>query len=108
MATTTSSISFFFMECDFGFGLVIGFIGLFDTTHDYILLFTDTHTHTHTHKHTNTQTHTHTHVTSTLLVLGSGFQRRTFPFLWVPELSPCHCYQLPTATAHNDGTSAVL
>jgi hypothetical protein len=27
-------------------------------------------------------------VTSSLLLLGSGFQRRKFPFLWVPELSP--------------------
>jgi hypothetical protein len=36
-------------------------------------------------------THTHTHqypVTSSLPLLGSGFQRRTFPSLWVPELSP--------------------
>jgi hypothetical protein len=23
-------------------------------------------------------------------LLGSGFQRRTFPFLWVPERSPTH------------------
>jgi hypothetical protein len=27
-------------------------------------------------------------------LLGSGFQRRTFPFLWVPEISPCVSYQL--------------
>jgi hypothetical protein len=25
---------------------------------------------------------------SSLIVAWSGFQRRTFPFLWVPELSP--------------------
>jgi hypothetical protein len=30
-------------------------------------------------------------------LLGSGFQRQMFPFLWVPELSPCLRYQLPTA-----------
>jgi hypothetical protein len=33
---------------------------------------------------------------------GNGFQRRTFPLLWVPELSPCLSYQLLTATAHKD------
>jgi hypothetical protein len=33
---------------------------------------------------------------------GNGFQRRTFPFLWVPELSPCLSYQFLTATAHKD------
>jgi hypothetical protein len=27
-------------------------------------------------------------VTSSMPLLGSGFQRRTFPFLWVPELFP--------------------
>jgi hypothetical protein len=35
-------------------------------------------------------------------LLGSGFQQRTFPFLWVPELPPCLSYQLLRATAHND------
>jgi hypothetical protein len=29
---------------------------------------------------------------------GNGFQLRTIPFLWVPELSPCLSYQLVTAT----------
>jgi hypothetical protein len=28
-------------------------------------------------------------VTSSLPLLGSGIQRRKFPFLWVPRLSPC-------------------
>jgi hypothetical protein len=50
---------------------MIGFTGLFDTARDYNI--------------TNTLMST---VTSSLLLLGSGFQRRTFPFLWVPELSP--------------------
>jgi hypothetical protein len=31
---------------------------------------------------------------------GNGFQRRTFPLLWVRELSPCLSYQLLSATAH--------
>jgi hypothetical protein len=46
---------------------MIGFILLFDTARDYTLQFT---------------------VTSSLPLLGSGFQRRTFSFRWVPELSP--------------------
>jgi hypothetical protein len=39
---------------------------------------------------------------------GNGFQRRTFPLLWVPEVSPCIRYRLLTATAHNDRTAAAL
>jgi hypothetical protein len=39
-------------------------------------------------------------------LLGSGFQRRIFPALWVPEITPCHSYQLLTATAHKDSTAA--
>jgi hypothetical protein len=38
---------------------------------------------------------------------GNGFQRRTFPLLWGPELSPFLSCQLLTLTAHNDW-SAVL
>jgi hypothetical protein len=57
------------------FGLVIGFIGLFDTPRDYTLRVTITHTLVTT-------------VTSSLTLFGSGFQRRTLPLLWVPELSP--------------------
>jgi hypothetical protein len=38
---------------------------------------------------------------------GNGFQRWTFPLLWVPELSPCLSYQVLTATVHKDGTSTV-
>jgi hypothetical protein len=52
-----------------------GFIGLFYTEHDYILQHTQTHTLVST-------------VTSSLPLLCSGFQRRTFPFLWVPERFP--------------------
>jgi hypothetical protein len=40
-------------------------------------------------------------VTSSLPLLGSGFQRRTFIFLWVPEWSPGLSYQLLTAAAHD-------
>jgi hypothetical protein len=29
---------------------------------------------------------------------GNGFQRRTFPFLWVAELSPCQKSKLPTVS----------
>jgi hypothetical protein len=58
-----------------GFGLMTGFIGLFDTAHDYTLQYTITHTLVST-------------VTSSLLLMGSGFQWQTFPVLWVPELSP--------------------
>jgi hypothetical protein len=36
---------------------------------------------------------------SSLPLLGSGFQRRTFPFLWVSEMFPCLSYQL--VTSHN-------
>jgi hypothetical protein len=45
---------------------------------------------------------------SSPVVAGNGFQRRTLPLLWVPELSPCLSYQLLTATARNDRTAAVL
>jgi hypothetical protein len=58
---------------------MIGFIGLFDTARDYNLQFTITLTHTHTLVST---------VTSSLAIVGSGFQRQTFSFLRVPELLP--------------------
>jgi hypothetical protein len=55
-------------------------------------------------------THTHTHtlvsrVTSSLTLLGSGFQRRTFRFLWVPDQSPASApsfshQQLTTTELH--------
>jgi hypothetical protein len=38
---------------------------------------------------------------------GNGFQQRTFPFLWVPDLSPYLNYKLLTATAPGDCTAAV-
>jgi hypothetical protein len=50
----------------------------------------------------------HTHSLSSLPLLRSGFHRRKFPFLWVPELSPCISYQLQAATAHNNLTPAVI
>jgi hypothetical protein len=59
-----------------------GFIGLFDTARGYTLQDTVTHTHTHTHTHTSVQSRLHQPLFS------SGFQRWTFPFLWVLELSP--------------------
>jgi hypothetical protein len=37
----------------------------------------------------------------------NGLQRRIFPLLWVPELSPCLSYQLLTATARNDWTAVL-
>jgi hypothetical protein len=57
-----------------GFRLVIGFIGLFDTAHGYTLQFTATHVLVST-------------VTSSLPLLGRGFQQWTFRFLWIPKLS---------------------
>jgi hypothetical protein len=41
---------------------------------------------------------------------GNGSQRRAFPFLWAPELSPCPSYQLPASnrSTHKDWTVAVL
>jgi hypothetical protein len=59
------------------FGVMTWFIGLFDTAHDYTLQYTVTHTRTLVPT-----------VTSSLPLLSSGFQLRTFPFLWIPELSP--------------------
>jgi hypothetical protein len=54
--------------------MMIGFIGLFDKARDYTLQFTVTHTHTRTHTSTPVST-----VTSSLPLLGSDSQRRTFP-----------------------------
>jgi hypothetical protein len=51
------------------------FIAHIDTAHDYTLQFTITHTLVST-------------VISSMSLLGSGFQRRTFPLLWGPEQSP--------------------
>jgi hypothetical protein len=71
------------------YGRVIGFIELLDTARDYTLEIIITYTLLTTD-------------TSPLPLFGNGFQRRTFHFLWVPELSLCLSYQLLTATAHND------
>jgi hypothetical protein len=32
--------------------------------------------------------------------LGNGFQRQTFPLLWITELSTCLCYRNPPLTRH--------
>jgi hypothetical protein len=47
------------------------------------------------HYYTHTSVHSHVFIA----LVGSGFQRRTFPFLSVPELSPCLSYQLLTANS---------
>jgi hypothetical protein len=51
-----------FLECDYrwGFGLIIGFIGLFDIAHEYTLHFNIIHTHTRA----RARTHTHTNIYS--------------------------------------------
>jgi hypothetical protein len=75
---------------------MVGFIGLFDTARDYSLQFTITHRQL-------------SKVTSSLPLIGSGFQRQMFPFLWVPELSPASATSFSQlTTAHNDLTAAVL
>jgi hypothetical protein len=43
-----------------GFGLMIGFIGLFYTARDYTLRFTITHARTHRHAHTGVHSHVFT------------------------------------------------
>jgi hypothetical protein len=66
-----------------GFGMVIGFIGLFDRARDYTLHFTVTHILMST-------------VMCSLLLLGNGFQRWMLPsseFLNYP------CTSLPTLRA---------
>jgi hypothetical protein len=68
-----------------GFRLVTTFIACFDTVHDYILQFTITHILVST-------------VTSSLSLLGSGFQWWKLPFLWVPERSPP---QLPASNSNS-------
>jgi hypothetical protein len=57
---------------------------LFDILIQQVIYFT-VHCYTHTHTHTHTSVST---VTSSLPLLGSGFQRRNLLFLWVPGLSP--------------------
>jgi hypothetical protein len=51
------------------------FLAHFDTARDYILQLTISHTEVFTDSYS-------------LPLLGSGFKRRTFPFLWVPEWFP--------------------
>jgi hypothetical protein len=56
-----------------------GIIGLFDIRRDYTLQFIIAHILVFT-------------VASSPPLLGSDFQRRTFPFLCVPELSPASAF----------------
>jgi hypothetical protein len=58
-----------------GFGSMTKFIAHFDTARDYTMQLTITHTLVPT-------------VTSSLPLLGSGFQLRSFPFLRPNELPP--------------------
>jgi hypothetical protein len=59
---------------------------------------TPSHTHTHTHSRTHTPVLT---TTSSMPFLGRGFQKRMFPFLWVPEMFSAPSYHFITAKAHN-------
>jgi hypothetical protein len=54
-----------------GFRLMIGFIGLSDTAHDYTLQLTVTYTRARTHTHTHTHTRVHSHI-FIFVLLGSG------------------------------------
>jgi hypothetical protein len=71
----TGFIGLFDTASDIGLFDTARDIGLFDTAREYALQFTITHTLVPT-------------ITSSLQLLDSGFQRQTFPFLWVLELSP--------------------
>jgi hypothetical protein len=64
-------------------------------------------TNSHTQQFTRARTKSSQSALSSPVLSGSGFQRRTFPFLWVPELSPCLSYQRLTAKAHNDWTAVL-
>jgi hypothetical protein len=72
-----------YSACRCGFELMFGFVWLFDVARAYILQFKITHT----NKHKITLMFT---VTSSLLLLGSGFQPWTFPFLRLPRSVPGH------------------
>jgi hypothetical protein len=63
------------LDCDYRRGLDwwLDLLHAVDTARDYILQFTITHT-----------LLLMSTVTPSLPLLGSGFQRRTFPLLWVP------------------------
>jgi hypothetical protein len=74
-----------------GFGLIIGFIGPFNTARDYTLQFTHTHIHTHTLVST---------VPSSLAVA-----RWRLPLC--SRIISGLSYQLLTATAHKNSTRAV-
>jgi hypothetical protein len=67
-------------------GLVTRFIGLFCIQRMTILNNSPLHTYTIVHSHI---------FTAVARLLLPGFQRQTFPILWVPELSPCLSYSNP-------------
>jgi hypothetical protein len=84
-----------------GFGLVIGY-----TEHLYTQLVTTSKCNAIANSHCAVHHSTHLNLLSLLClhqsVSGNGFQRRTFPFLWVTEMSPSLSYRLLTTTAHKD------
>jgi hypothetical protein len=89
-----------------GFGLMIRFTGFFDIARDYTLQFTITHTHTRTERDRHTHNSVHSHVcTSCCSVVASN---PDVPLLLGSRTVPGFCYQILTATPHNDWTSAVL
>jgi hypothetical protein len=77
------------------FGLVIGFIGLFDRARDYTLQFSVTHTHTHTH------TSVHSHVSTSRRSVAAS-NSGLFPSSGLPN---CPRPQLP---ASNSNSSQLL
>jgi hypothetical protein len=82
-----------------GFGLVIGFL-------EHLQIVTAGNYGAIANSHSAVHYSTHLSLL-TLLCLhqslsGNGFQWRTFPLLWVPEISPCLSYHLLTATDHKD------
>jgi hypothetical protein len=85
-----------------GLGLMIGFVRLFDTASNYTLQFTITHAHTHTHTHTSV--HSHVFITRCSVAASNNGDSLSSGSRTVAGVS----YQLLTATACNDWTSAVL
>jgi hypothetical protein len=82
-----------------GFGLVIGF-----TEHLYTQLVTISNCSVIANSHPAIHYSTNISLLGLLglQVSGNSFQQQRFLFLWVPELSPCLSYQLPTATGLKD------
>jgi hypothetical protein len=74
-----------------GFGLVIGFIGLFDKTRDCILLFTDTHARARAHIYTHTYPQSRLHYRCLVAVFNGG-RSPSFglPICSLPQLPASH------------------